>query len=132
MDTLHSRDAVTADDDVQVDPTIVILFAIFGLIFDFISLYAFVKNQKKKAQGLDAQGLGVNMTSAFLHLGADFLRSTTTFIEGLVIVFAKMDSDVVDAYACLIVSGTILVGVLVALIEWFKDLLAYCRGGLGD
>lgn len=48
---LNALDGLKASDGggEDVDPNIVLVFALFGLIFDFISLGAFVKNQRQIA-----------------------------------------------------------------------------------
>eukprot|EP01048_Picozoa_sp_COSAG05_P023513 COSAG05_NODE_5124_length_1258_cov_9.859362_1_plen_287_part_10 len=69
-----------------VDPTIVFVFALFGLLFDLVSLLAF-----KRWGGPFASLLGgndsaaLNMSSALLHVLSDCLRSSTTLMMSILI-----------------------------------------------
>lgn len=106
-------------DDDDVNPRIILAFAILGWCFDMISLFAFRKNQT----GDDS--FGVNMQAALMHVGADFLRSGTTFVLGILIMFFKFDGARTDAIACMVVSGLIFVGALMAFKEWTKEFKSY-------
>lgn len=52
----------------------------------------------------------MNMCSAFLHVGADFLRSLTTTVEGVAVIWFGFQGSNADGIATVIVSGTILAG----------------------
>lgn len=67
-------------------------------------------------------GASINMRSAFLHVGADFLRSSTTVIEGLFILFGGTHGRSTDAVAAIVVSGTILMGACGAVIPWARQV----------
>eukprot|EP00927_Polykrikos_kofoidii_P000338 TRINITY_DN10128_c0_g1_i1.p1 TRINITY_DN10128_c0_g1~~TRINITY_DN10128_c0_g1_i1.p1 ORF type:complete len:275 (-),score=44.08 TRINITY_DN10128_c0_g1_i1:20-844(-) len=103
------------DDDDDVNPWIVFLFATLGIAFDAISLYLFIENQR-------VEGRSVNMCSAVMHVIADLLRSLTTFVESLMI-FAGYDGGKTDALASLIVSGLIIAAATFALYEWLMSLI---------
>lgn len=119
---------------------IVILFAGFGLLFDFISLWSFWYHAKKDAElEFEAQKTKavedgkttaqvkkpeVNMLTALLHVGADLLRSTTTFIEGIILLFIPADpekSERIDAICGLIICLSVYAGSAYALYEWFFE-----------
>mmetsp|Transcript_125324 Transcript_125324/g.401365 ORF Transcript_125324/g.401365 Transcript_125324/m.401365 type:complete len:99 (-) Transcript_125324:150-446(-) len=67
------------------------------------------------------------MRSAFLHVGADFLRSLTTVVEGLAVLFANTDGRATDDIASWIVSSTIFIGALFALASWSQQARTCCR-----
>jgi Co/Zn/Cd efflux system component len=71
----------------------VLFFAIWGIVFDVISLRAFY-----------IMTPNANMTSALAHVGADFARSLTTFFEAVLIIGFAFDGAFIDTVACLIVS----------------------------
>jgi len=52
----------------------------------------------------------INMCSAFLHVGADFLRSLATTVEGIAVIWFGFRGSNADGIATLVVSGTILAG----------------------
>ena len=72
---------------------------------------------------LSAAGAGsqLNMCSAFLHVLADCMRSTTTLTEAVLIGWYGFDSERTDAIASLIVSGTILLGCAAAAVVWVRS-----------
>jgi len=107
-----------ADDGEPVNPWIVMAFAIWGIVFDCFALKAFLSN----TDGGSAQS---NMMSALLHVGADFARSITTLVESMIIIFFHVDSVKIDAWACMMVSGTILLGAVAAVVEIVKDFRAH-------
>ena len=101
----------------QVDPTIILGFASLGILFDAIALRAFLQ---------DADKGSMNMFAAFAHVGADFLRSIVTFAAAILIMNGH-DGMRTDAWACVIVTGLILAGVLFAAYEWSKEMRSYVR-----
>jgi len=119
---------------------IVILFAGFGLLFDAISLWSFWYHAKKdaalefEAQKAKAVEDGkttaavekpeVNMLTALLHVGADLLRSTTTFIEGIILLFINANpekSERIDAICGFVICISVYAGSVYALYEWFFE-----------
>jgi Co/Zn/Cd efflux system component len=106
-----------ADGDEPVDPGVVLVFALWGIIFDCFALHAFLSNA-------DGGGTQSNMMSALLHVGADFARSITTLVEALLIIYFKFDGVKTDAWACLLVSGSILLGATALAVEIAKDFRA--------
>eukprot|EP00931_Biecheleriopsis_adriatica_P078768 TRINITY_DN52185_c0_g1_i1.p1 TRINITY_DN52185_c0_g1~~TRINITY_DN52185_c0_g1_i1.p1 ORF type:complete len:293 (+),score=24.89 TRINITY_DN52185_c0_g1_i1:78-956(+) len=109
------------EDEGGVDPWIVLAFAVWGILFDLASIYYFHRNAKRSGSGL-----GINMMAAFLHVGADLTRSTTTLVESILIIRLGFNSTVTDAWACLIVSAIILVGAAFAVFEWVMDARKGC------
>jgi len=81
---------------------------------------AFVKSQMAR----------MNMCSALMHVGSDALRSITTLIEGLLILYTDLDSENTDAVASLIVSTIIVIGTIGALYEWAHQCSRHYRGEL--
>lgn len=103
-----------------------------GHPFRFASLYAFVKN----AQANGEDKLGINMMAAFLHVGADFARSTVTFFAAIYIILKAtgdehkdaLTSEAADEWASLGVGGLILMGAAYAVYEWILDIKAFMSG----
>merc|ERR1739841_105635 len=72
-----------------------------------------------------AGGVTMNMRSAFLHVGADLLRSATTVVEGTAVLLLQTDGRKTDALASLVVSLTILVGALLAGLPWLREVMSW-------
>merc|ERR1711976_126913 len=109
-----------AEDD-GVNPWIVWSFGFAGLLFDCICIYAFWRNKQRGA-------LPVNMLAAFMHVGADLVRSTTTSIEGvLVMIWSGWDAGLIDAVNTIVIVFVIFGGVLYGLYEAVSDIRAYLR-----
>jgi len=133
------KDAEGEEEDVVA--WIVILFAGFGLLFDFASLYSYWYHAKKDAQiqfekdktkaveegqtTAKVEKPQVNMLTALLHVGADLLRSTTTFIEGLILLGKSGqeggNSEFIDAVCGLIICISVYCGAAYALYEWVQE-----------
>lgn len=131
-----------AEDGEGVIAGYVLGFALGGLVFDAICLYAFYHYASKDAEEeyqemlLQAKAAGrntdeithnikkpqVNMLSALLHVSADLMRSTTTFIEGILLMvdstFTPARQSYVDAICGILICAIIYVGALYALYEW--------------
>ena len=73
-----------------------------------------------------AAGSRLNMCSAFLHVLADCMRSSTTLTEAVLIGWYGFDSERTDAIASLVVSATILVGCAAAAVIWVRSALRFC------
>ena len=138
----EGADGTEEDEGEGVNPNYVFAFALAGLLFDAACLYAFWYYASKdaemeyeemleqaKAEGRDVEEAKatikkpeVNMLSALLHVSADLMRSTTTFIEGIVLYanpnWAEAKQSFVDAIAGLIICAIIYAGALYALYEW--------------
>lgn len=120
----------------EVDASIVLFFAALGILFDILSLTSY------KVWHMDAQephggrematsasrSVNINMLSALLHVLSDLARSTTTFIEGLVLVFLPvLNSAAVDGWSALVVCTLIFVfGVLHGVYQWMGECRTYC------
>jgi len=107
----------------EVDPWIVLAFAIFGVVFDIVALYNFLKARRSSSNTV-----GTNMMAALMHVGADFARSITTVAAGILIISFGWDGVVTDAWACIAVSSMILLGAVFALFEWMSDAYDCLRG----
>lgn len=134
----------------DVNPWIVGGFAVWGIIFDMFALKAFMDNAKSNSQEDDTlprlgeaslarqvsfgsdtggeqlvqdggSGTEVNMLAAFAHVGADFARSITTLVAALMIACWDLDGPSTDAWACLLVSGMILLGACATAVQIVKD-----------
>merc|ERR1712217_353065 len=109
-------------DDEDVNGWITLGFGAGGFIFDLIALFAFYKSNK---------GTGgpraVNMFTALLHVGADFLRSTSTVIMSYLILVGGFDSTCLDAYTSLLIGVSIVCGGLVGIFSWIKLFWAWCH-----
>lgn len=117
-----------------VNPYIVFVFALFGLLFDLGSLLAFKRWGQKFSVlvgGEDSEAL--NMSSALMHVMSDCLRSTTTLIESILIYFnPDTPSYIFDGWATLIVTLSILGGAFAALYKWARQLQAWVEAGSAD
>lgn len=109
-------------DEEDVNPYIVMAFALAGLAFDGVSLFAFWRSAQKS-------GASLNMGTALLHVGADFLRSATTLCMSLLILLAGMDGTCTDATASLLVGATILGGAASGFWSWSRKMVQFCRQG---
>lgn len=126
---------------------IVLGFGIWGIAFDCLSFYGFYRwgrqgllSQRRDrsleefvSSGADgepvskSQSSSVNMRSAFLHVGADFLRSIVIVGEGLAVKFEHGKGKESDSVAALIVSVTILLGACGAIVPWMLQLRTWQR-----
>lgn len=119
ISTLQNEDQDGGED--EVNPWIVLAFALLGLVFDIASMLVFRRNAKRSGSRL-----GVNMLAAFLHVGADFVRSFVTLIESILIIGFGFNGTSTDAWACVFVSVSILCGAVYAIYEWIIDAFG-CR-----
>jgi len=115
------KEAPEGDED-EVNGWITLAFAVGGIAFDVMCMVEFHKGNQRSNNG---SARSVNMFSALLHVGADFLRSTSTMVMSLVILLANVDSGCVDAYTSILIGVTILLGAAVGFFKWVK-LLAGC------
>lgn len=116
----HGRNSSEDDDDDDVNGWITLGFALGNILFDSICLVHFFKSHKQTGSGKH-----VNMFSAFLHVGADFLRAFTTLVMSLLILICtSWDSTCLDAHCSLVIGVTILCGVVVGLWKWIRLLLS--------
>jgi len=106
-----------ADD---VNGWITLAFAIGGVGFDVACMVEFYKSNQR-AHSVKQ----VNMFSALLHVGADFLRSTSTMVMSLLILLAHVDSGCADAYTSVLIGVSILCGASVGFFKWVKLLFSF-------
>jgi Co/Zn/Cd efflux system component len=104
----------------EVNGWITLVFALGGIGFDIACIVEFYKSNQKT--GSIKQ---VNMFSAFLHVGADALRSTSTLVMSLLILIAHWDSTCLDAYTSVFIGITIIAGALTGLFKWLKMLIGF-------
>jgi len=93
-------------DDEDVNQYIVFGFSIAGLLFDVIGLAVLFQGRKKEKSTRVGD---LNIYSAGLHVFADLMRSITTLLESILIWVYDFDSELIDAWAALIVSALILI-----------------------
>eukprot|EP00930_Biecheleria_cincta_P059026 TRINITY_DN44794_c0_g1_i1.p1 TRINITY_DN44794_c0_g1~~TRINITY_DN44794_c0_g1_i1.p1 ORF type:complete len:270 (+),score=54.41 TRINITY_DN44794_c0_g1_i1:151-960(+) len=146
-----AMDLADPHDEGDVSPGIILAFGIWGVVFDCLSFWGFYKwglqglvsggrsgkyedleldEKSAIAQGGEEAtgtsrpkaGASMNMRSAFLHVGADFLRSSTTVVEGLFILFGATQGRATDSVASIVVSGTILMGACSAVVPWARQV----------
>jgi len=110
------------EDD--VNGWITLAFAIGGVAFDVMCMIEFHKSNQRTGSARS-----VNMFSALLHVGADFLRSTSTLVMSLLILLAHFDSGCVDAYTSILIGVSILLGAAVGFFKWVKLLASYIVKG---
>jgi len=129
------------EEGAGVEGSLVFSFATLGLIFDAICLYAYYYYAKKdadaeykimKAESAAASGAEssdqvkiqkpqINMLTALLHVSADLLRSTVTFILGIILMTGKLPPSgeaYVDAIGGIIIGASLYAAVAYATYEW--------------
>mmetsp|Transcript_42054 Transcript_42054/g.82720 ORF Transcript_42054/g.82720 Transcript_42054/m.82720 type:complete len:333 (-) Transcript_42054:383-1381(-) len=77
-------------------------------------------------------GINTNMCAALLHVGSDLLRSTTTLIEGIIIIVVSnrggdISSTQADGVSTLAVCSIIVIGATAALITWMREVIVFLR-----
>merc|ERR1711933_79310 len=91
-----------------------------GVGFDVMCMVEFHKSNQRTGSARS-----VNMFSALLHVGADFLRSTSTLVMSLLILLAHVDSGCADAYTSILIGVSILCGASVGFFKWVKPLFSF-------
>jgi Co/Zn/Cd efflux system component len=107
-------------DEDEVNGWITLAFAIGGVAFDIACIVEFYRSNRKVQSAKQ-----VNMFSALLHVGADFLRSISTTAMSLLILLAHVDSGCADAYTSIIIGVSILCGAAVGFFKWVKLLFSF-------
>jgi len=115
--------SVELDDD-DVNPYIVFAFALGGLFFDFIGLYALWRGKKEKSTAAS----DLNLHSAGMHVISDLMRSATTLIESILIWCCNFEGIQTDAVAALIVSALILLPCAQMIRQWLQEYHRYRSG----
>lgn len=54
----------------------------------------------------------LNMISALTHVGSDTMRTTSVFVAALISKIGQQDSSLCDAWAAIVVTGTIIIAVI--------------------
>lgn len=108
------------DVDDDVNGWITLSFALAGIAFDLACMIEFYKSGKRSEAARS-----VNMFSALLHVGADFLRSSSTLVMSFLILGTNFDSGCLDAYTSVLIGATILGGAAVGFFKWVKMIFAY-------
>jgi divalent metal cation (Fe/Co/Zn/Cd) transporter len=113
-------DSDEGDED-DVNGYITLGFALGGVVFDALCLWAFYESNKKNGEARH-----VNMFTALLHVSADCLRSTSTTVMSILILWGGVDSSCADAYTSILIGVTIIGGGCVGVFNWGKLLWAFC------
>lgn len=113
--TLRGEQDLWGEADDDVDPWIVLVFAVLNIVLDFVSMLYFYWNAKQSGSR------SVNMLAAFLLVGADFVRGFVCLFESLMIIGFGYNGTLTDAWSCVIVSVTILLGAAYGIYEWITD-----------
>jgi divalent metal cation (Fe/Co/Zn/Cd) transporter len=109
-------------DEDDVNGYITLGFALGGVVFDALCLWAFYESNKKNGEARH-----VNMFTALLHVSADCLRSTSTTVMSILILWAGVDSSCADAYTSILIGVTIIGGGCVGIFNWVKLLWVFCN-----
>ena len=146
LDAVHDLEHPREKDRLQ-SPLLVLIFGFLGICFDLISFWGFYRwglhgllnggyggfgegspmaspmavNDAMSPSSRIIATTSMNMRSAFMHVGADLLRSMVTVAEGLLVLWGHTNGKSTDSYSSLIVSLTILCGVLVGLMAWGRQ-----------
>jgi len=112
LETIAGCKGLTAignpEDD--VNGNITLAFSTAGVLFDVLALWAFCRSRRK-------EGHTVNMFTALLHVGADFLRSASTVVMSLLILIGTFDSSCLDAYTSMLIGASIVAGAFFGLVN---------------
>jgi len=148
------EEAEDEEEGEGVEGKIVIAFAGLGLVFDAICLYAYYYYAKQdadieyremmriaEAEGMDLEEAKskvskpeINMLTALLHVSADLLRSTVTFIEGILLLVGFLtpsEQEFLDSIIACIIGASIYLASIYALYEWVTSFWAWFSS-LGD
>jgi len=99
-----------------VNPFIMLGFTLVNLIINIVGCLTFSGLcEKKDYRKVDRHSL--NMTSAFVHLVADTMRTLTVLSSSLVVLLTSGDAVEADAIGSLVVSTLIIFAVLFLFVE---------------
>ena len=71
-------------------------------------------------------GINTNMCAALLHVLSDLMRSTTTMVEGIIlIVCTNLCGQKVDGISTLCVCSIIVIGATAATVTWLREVWVY-------
>lgn len=125
MDTITGPKDDSGGDD--VNPYIVLAFSCWCMVFDGASLCAFVHNHKRSGAHFQ-----LNMTCAAAHVTADLVRSVTEMVEVVLILGFGFDATLTDAWSGVIVSITILLGIVFPLSKWCLAVVSFLASLTGQ
>jgi len=114
---------IGGSDDADVNPYIVLFFSAWCLLLDLVVIVAFCRN----ARGQKGMGT-INMLAAFSHVAADLFRSGATCVESLLIMGFHVDGGKADAWATVVISVVIVLGIVYPAFEWCKSVVDVCVG----
>ena len=71
-------------------------------------------------------GINTNMCAALLHVLSDLMRSTTTLVEGIILlVYTNLCGQKVDGISTLCVCSIIVIGATGATVTWLREAWIY-------
>jgi len=138
-------------DGEGVVASLVFTFALLGLLIDAVCLLcyryfakkdadveyqAMLELAKKEGKDLDQAGSKIekpeiNMLTALLHVSADLMRSTSTFVEGIILFAGGLTpagQEYVDAICGIFIGITIYCGSIYAIWEWCMSFWQWFSG----
>lgn len=124
-----TSDAVTVimngGDDEEVDVAFLYGFAVGNFVVDVISSYLFYMRGEdvllSRTYGYSADGddpdsaakvANLNMISALTHVGGDTMRTLSVFFAAVIATATTIKSSLLDAWAAIIVTITIVIAVI--------------------
>lgn len=152
IEIMRNNDGDDGDDEGEgVTASLVLAFALIGLVFDAICLWAYrhyarldaevefeLMKKEALAKGGDVDGEvakikkpKVNMLTALLHVSADLMRSSCTFIEGIVLMAGKLTpsgQSYVDAICGIVIGASLYAASAYALFEWARECYFWFTG----
>mmetsp|Transcript_8502 Transcript_8502/g.16730 ORF Transcript_8502/g.16730 Transcript_8502/m.16730 type:complete len:271 (-) Transcript_8502:247-1059(-) len=115
------------EEDDDVNAYIVLAFAVVGLVFDLASLSPYCVDGVEQGDASDHTGK-MNMCSALSHVLSDTMRSITTLVESIILLNTDINGARADAYASLVVSSLIILGLIKSLMDWRTDVVKMWNG----
>ncbi|KAJ6252867.1 hypothetical protein M0813_13729 [Anaeramoeba flamelloides] len=101
------QNIVDQNHDREVDGKIVLIFSIIGLAIDLTCIFNFYRNKRKNKND---QITKLNMNSSLFHVLSDLLRSFSTLVESILIMYFKVEPGITDDIVSLIISSLIVMG----------------------
>ena len=131
-------DSQVADDDDSPGERrtmgwVVFGFALGGLLFDLVSLLAYKffgtraeVDEHGHTEDALTFGINTNMCAALLHIISDLARSSTTFVEGIILLkVTSIPSTQADGISTLVVCSIIALGASAAILAWLREVYHY-------
>eukprot|EP01155_Anaeramoeba_flamelloides_P038816 Anaeramoba_flamelloidesc30716_g1_i1.p1 GENE.c30716_g1_i1~~c30716_g1_i1.p1 ORF type:complete len:250 (+),score=35.06 c30716_g1_i1:144-893(+) len=98
---------VSKNHNREVNGKIVLIFSVIGLAIDLTCIINFYRNNRKTKND---QITKLNMNSSLFHVLSDLLRSFSTLVESILIMYFKVEPGITDDIVSLIISSLIVMG----------------------